>query len=639
MAGADAEIVKRGTNSSGAAVRLLEVADRLILRGWRLFTSLKFGILLLVCIAAASIYGTMGFAANPALGDNAIPMARRLVFENKWFVGLLLLFATNLILSTWHVTVMSFTIWWKREFRRDPDYYKHGGSPRAEVPVPGGIEEVESVLRRNFSRVHRDGNAFFAHKGILSRLGPTIVHIGILTVIGAVVAKAFLLWNGGIMTEGRFIAAEGEVSNIVLEPVALEQQITDRNNRPHALDVWIRVLDFDEIKHPNSDVPAYFSSLVEVLDPHTQQVTVAQLDMNHHLKVPSRQYGSLEFHQAGYQRVPDGEVQRVNFDVRDRTTGERIAVTDAHAHNRVRIGDTQYFLEVDGVQPADRWAVYTAKNPLEAVASGLLAGGQKIKYTFKLEEFFPDLAIDEKAGKPYNATADLNNPALRATILLDDRPVETTYLFYHEGMANLLPDSHPRFRLRLTDIKVPREADLASHEWNKPGSALFEIQLIDKSTGKDIGSELLRISETSSPREYTSTVDHAGVALGTEGNFDVRIIGPTQRFVTILSVVNEPTVRWINIGVGILVAGALLTFLFRYRAFYGLWDEEHGALRMALVPRWGQSPVREEFDDLVATLSHGAGPLLRGVMDKATEEVAPAHGSAQLQNADAKAGS
>lgn len=626
------KIVKKSTDSRPGTFRsFLDGLDSLILRAWRVFVSLKFGIFLLALILGVSIWGTMGYASNAALGDNSITMARTLVFESGWFVALLVLFAANLILSTWHVTVMSVTIWWKKDFRRGRTYYEHGRTPRGQIPVEGGPDAVERTLRRRFTRVQRDGDAFFAHKGILSRLGPTIVHAGIILVVGAMVAKAVLTWNDQLLVEGRFIAAEGEMTNIIHQPIAPEQQITNENRREIPIDVWVRVLDFDEVMHPNSNVPAYFSSLLEIRDPRDNSVTVAQLDMNHGLRVHTSQYGWLNFHQAGYQPVPDGEFQRVNFDVRDRRTGERIAVTDSHPGNRVRIGDTEYFLEVDGLQPADRWRVYTADRPFEVAASGLLQGGRELSYSFRPEEFFPDFRINEDTGEPHNASNNPNNPALRVAIILDGQQVATTWLFLDPAIAEQVPDTHPRFRLKLEDVRLRSGLEPATVDWNGQGNALFVVTLTDREDGEERGRELLVLGEESRTHEYTATIDHGEVELGSEGIFDVRILGPTQRYLTVLTVVNEPTVPYVNLGVVITVFGAMLTFLFRYRAFYGWWDPKTQALRMALVPRWGQSVVQEEFDQLVEELSGGRGLMTPARQaedpDEPAEEVPAEHES------------
>ncbi len=572
-------------------------------RVWRFVVSLKCGILLLATIGAVAIWGTTTIAANDSLGDNAITIARSHVFESWWFVALLLLFAIQLILSTWHVTIMSFTIWWKRQFRSSPDYYKYGSSPRAEIPVTGDIEEAEKFIALRFTRSHRDGNLFFAHKGILSRFGPTIVHIGILTVIFSQVIRVMLIWSGGVISEGRFIGGEGERTAMIFEPLTTEQQLSGQNIRPFPIPFWITVLDFDEINHPNSNVPAYFSSLIKVEDPRTQEVTYAQLDMNH-----SFARDGLEFHQAGYTPLPPDRFQRFNFDVRNRLINERIAITDTHPFNRVRIGDTENFLEVDGTEAGARWHIFSTESPLEPIAAGIVIGQRESNWSFSVEEFYPSFRIDEESGMPENASQSPDNPAARIGLFSEGQPVSETWLFFDPELAGMVPPTGAPFTLRFEDIQVPREVEMEDVVWNQPGAAMFVIGVHDKQ-GALIAREKLTVGATSEERTYSSGFEAPVQTLGTEGQFEVRVVAPTQRFQTALSVVSEPTVFWTNLGVGIVVFGALLTFIFRYRALYGRWDEERKTLSLALVPRWGQSPVQAEFDDIVRELSHGKGPV------------------------------
>ena len=614
--------MKKSTKSP--IIALLDALDRGILRAWKVFRSLKFGIFLLALIGVVAIWGTMGFGSNAALGDNAIPMARTQVFEHPWFIALLVLFACNLIVSTWHVTKMSLSIFSKKEFRRSHDYYTAGSAPRAEIEVPGGTEKVRSVLKSHFTRAHQDGNSFFAHKGLLSRLGPTIVHAGMLLVIGAMVAKAVLIWNGRIVTEGRFIAAEGEEFSFISQPIANEQQITSRNLRQTPLDVWVKVLDFDEVKHPNSDVPAHFRSLVEVRNPETQKVTVAQLDMNHSLSIQSERYGKLQFHQAGYNPVPDGDMPRFFYEVRDMVTGERLAAADAHPGDRVRVGETELFLEADGASPGDPWRLYSMEQPNTPVARGELVGGEKSEFRFRAEEFYPDFRIDESTGQPVNASNQPLNAALRISILVDGRPARNTWLFHDPQLAGMMPSAHPRYDLRLVDVRVPPDASLDTVSWNDPGRVAYDIAVLDRQAEERLTTETLTVGQASSVYTYESAPPGAE----SNGDYQVRVTGPAQRFVTVLSVVNDPTVPYLIGGVGIILLGATMTFVFRYRALYALWDEKRRRLRLALIPRWGQSPVREEFDALLARLSEGAGKTVEPETGGDADEVAPQHETA-----------
>jgi cytochrome c biogenesis protein ResB len=613
------------TNSAkaqpGGFERVLDWLDQMVLRAWKLFVSLKAGIFLLSLIGVLSIYGTMRYSSNAALGDNGISMGRVLFFESRWFVALLLLFALQLAVSTWHVTKMSFGIFWKKDFRRGRVFYEHGRSPRAEVAVPGGMDEAETTFRRHFTRVHRDGNALFAHRGLISRIGPTIVHAGILMVIFSQIAKAAFIWSGASVTEGRFVAEEGAPAvNFISEPIDLAQQMTELNRRDRALPYWIRVLDFDEVKHANSDMPAYFSSLLEVMDPETQTVRVAQLDMNHSLKI-----GDLQFHQAGFVAVPDDGVQRINFDVRDAELGERIAVTDASPGVRVRVGETEHFLEVDGTEPGNRWRLFSRNAPNQVVAEGILSGGRDATFSFRMEEFYPDFRVNAETNTPENVSGDPNNPALRVTLLQDGEAVNSTWVFADEQLAAAVPRLHPAYYLQLEDIRVRRGREVANLDWSDPENAVFVMQVRDTATGSLVGRETLAMGQSSQSFPFKLSTQEPE-ALGTENGFAVRVLGPTQRYATILSVVNEPTVFWTKLGVIVLVLGACITFAVRYRAFYGWWDEKTGTLRVALVPRWGQSPVQDEFDRLVHVLSHGKGPVSRTEeKDAPPDEVAPEH--------------
>lgn len=179
--------------------------------------------------------------------------------------------------------------------------------------------------------------------------------------------------------------------------------------------------------------------------------------------------------------------------------------------------------------------------------------------------------------------------------------VHSGILFYDPSLAGVTPEVDPRIRLSLEDIKISQSADTASVDWNKKGQALFTLRVKDPKGSGD--GELVDLFMGEASKEFAFQPD--GNTASAKGEYAVRMLGPTQRYMTILSVVNEPTVGYTMLGVGITVFGALLTFLFRYRAFYGLWDEATQSLRMALVPRWGQSPVKAEFDELVALLSHG----------------------------------
>ncbi|MCB2155347.1 cytochrome c biogenesis protein ResB [bacterium] len=572
------------------------------IRAWRFFKSLKMGLLLLGLIALACVYGTVFYAANSVLGDNAIPLAKERVFNAGWFFALMAVFFVQFIISTWHVTKMSFGIWGKREFRSSRDYFRLGEG-RATVAVKGGPDRVEKVLRQRFTRAHRDGNRFFAHRGLRARIGPTIVHAGIVMILLTGLMRILLDRNGMILSEGRFIAAEGETTNEILVPKYRDQAVGGSNVQSLRIPFEVTVLDFDEIKHANSNAPAYFSSLIKVRDLQTGDVRVAKLDMNH-----SHTIGSLQFHQAGYQPLPPIQTYRVDFDVRDAQTGERIAVTDASPQTRVQVGNESLFLEIDGEQPGNDWRMYSAESPSEPIATGqLLAPAGETEFSFKATEIYPDFRV-RKTGEdgglePYNASNDPNYPAVHVVLLRDGMPQGETWLFLDPSLAPMMPAVDDRLRLELDDLQVARDTE--SIDWTDPALFRMVIRAIDPNTDEEISRQVVRLGAESQP--ITLAAAPGAENLPPDGaEFAIYPIGRSMRYMTILSVVDEPTVPYNVAGVLLIALGAVITFTGRYRAFYGLWDEEEERLHLALVPRFGTAPDPKELEALVDELQ-GAG--------------------------------
>ncbi len=568
------------------------------------------GILLLAMIGGVCVYGTMGYASNAALGNNQIPMARKMVFQSPWFAGLLAVFAVQLVLSTWHVTLMSLGIGRRREFRRDPGYFgpSGGGAPRAVVPFSGTDEALERELAREFTRVHRDGEAWFAHRGLRTRVGPTIVHAGMLIVLGAGLVRFLMVKSGHIVSEGRFIAAEGEFSNAIWEPVDESLSIGGGNVKAREIpgQKYIRVLDFDEEQHANIGSPKYFSSLIEITDPRTGGVVVRQLDMNH-----STAIDGLEFHQAGYEAVPEERPTRFLFDVRSRSSGERIAVTDASANTPVRIGDTDFHLIVDGTHAGAKWQIFRREDPMAIHASGVLggaAGGTMAR--FSVVGFYPDFAIDREKLQPFNASDEPNNPAVQLVTFVNDEPASVDWLFLDRELAALTPPRNPHLRFDLRDIQVPANAERP--DWSAPGAVRFLVDVAPRDGSGTTETIALVLGQKSEPRPLPVAPAGKAPATGSEKDFEVSILGPTTRYMTVLAVTNEPTTPLTNLGVLVILVGAILTFSGRYEALYGLRDPRTGELRLALVPRWGYGTqaARESLQALVGRLGGGRGGRL-----------------------------
>ncbi len=578
----------------------LSTVDRWALKLWRWYKSIAFGMVLLAAICAICIYGTMHYAANTTLGDNAIPLAKARVFNAWWFFALLGFFFIQFVISTWHVTKMSVGIWWKRDFTRTRSFMTVRRPGRASISLPEGPDVLMRRLRGRFTRVHREGHRFFAHKGLQTRIGPTVIHAGIVVILLAGLARILLDRSGNILSEGRFVAGEGETRSTIFRPIFNDQAISGGNVTSFEIPFDVTVLDFDEVLHPNSDAPAYFSSLLKIRDWRTGETTVAKVDMNHSIEI-----GGYEFHQASYVRLPPIQTWRTNYDVRDAATGERIAVTDASPETRVQVGDEDLFLEVDGELPGAEWRLYTSESPSKPIDSGILlqkAGTQELKIS--VLHIFPDFGFDEKGG-PFSRSSEPVNVALRVAVLIDDMPAGQTLVFLDEPLNEAMPLVANRFRIRLEDIRVigGNRESYDEVDWDDPAFSRLLLSVRDEASGETLGETLATLDEPTEALAFASSeADEVPAAGATHA---VYAMGRTIRHETVLSVVKEPIVPYYMAGVVLIGFGALMTFSGRYRALYAMWDEEQKLLHLAYIPRFGNGPDPKEFEKLLCDLSGG----------------------------------
>lgn len=342
------------------------IARRAFLRSlWHHFRSLKFGLFLLALIALCLVRASL-IAADATLGPEAIHEAKNRVYGTEWFFALLLLFTVQFVLSTWHVTRMSFAIPGKKVFWRTVSSFDR--PPYRAVIERGAAspEAIEKIVARHstaFHRDERDTRALYGHRGLLSRIGPTGVHSGILTILLAGMLWAWMDRSGRILTEARWICAEGETGAMLLVPEDRAHSLGPGNQRSAPIRAQIRLLDFDVVNHPHTDEPAHFHSILEIREPDKPGRRIARVDMN----TPCRIDG-LIYHQAAY--IPMPKVNRAQFDVRQTSTGRRIAVVDSGEFCPIAVDGTDLILEVSAAADGAAWALARRSAPTSPIAWG-----------------------------------------------------------------------------------------------------------------------------------------------------------------------------------------------------------------------------------------------------------------------------
>lgn len=170
-----------------------------------LLTDLRLAIGLLLSIAIFSILGTVieqgqplafyqaNYPETPALfgfltWKVLLTIGLDHVYRTWWFLSLLILFGSSLTACTFRRQLPALK-WFSRtwKFYTQPRQYE---KLALSAETPGSIATLIPILEQKRYRVFQEGNALYARKGLVGRVGPIVVHISMLLILlGAIVGS------------------------------------------------------------------------------------------------------------------------------------------------------------------------------------------------------------------------------------------------------------------------------------------------------------------------------------------------------------------------------------------------------------------------------------------------------------------
>jgi cytochrome c biogenesis protein len=232
--------------------------------------NLKLAIILLLAIALVSITGTVieqaetltfyqqNYPESPALygfltWKVILAWGLNHVYSTWWYLSLLILFGTSLTACTFtrQLPALKAARQWKY-YQKPQQFAKLALS--AELNQ-GSIKSLVPLLEQQNYRVWQQDNALYARKGIIGRIGPIVVHIGMLIVL------AGGMW--GIFT-GFFAQEMVKSGNTFQIRNIIESGPLSANQIPHNWVVkvnrfWIDYTD-------NGDIDQFYSDLSIISD-------------------------------------------------------------------------------------------------------------------------------------------------------------------------------------------------------------------------------------------------------------------------------------------------------------------------------------------------------------------------------------
>lgn len=275
-----------------------------------LFASVQLALLLLFLLATTSIVGTLIPQNSPhafyveKFGPKTAQLLQMLdipdMYNSWWFLGLLALFALNLIVCSLDRIPQVI-----RTLRRDgltlPTGQLHKFVLHREIALaaslPEAVERVAALLRSHGWHARQTekegGRFFFAERGGWTRFGVYVVHCSILVIlIGALTGSSAvarkILHNPQFAFKGSIMVPEGESADHVT---------AFKSGDRIELGFVLRCDDFAIEYYPNG-MPKTYRSQVTVID-RDKPVLSTAIEVNRPLT-----YKGITFYQSSYQPFP-----------------------------------------------------------------------------------------------------------------------------------------------------------------------------------------------------------------------------------------------------------------------------------------------------------------------------------------------
>ena len=269
---------------------------------WSFFASVKLAIVLLILISAASILGTLipqQEAAGPfisRLSPGVADVLRSLqlfnIFHSAWFMLLMALLATNLIVCS----LNRFPAAWKC-FRKEPepdraDLFEQIPADQtviSETPLKEETDRLENLLKKKLKGVRRrDGSDhayLYGEKGSYAHFGVYIIHTSVLILMAGIVIGFLFGFEGYVdIPEGESAAA-----------VTLKG-----GGGTKSLDFAVRCDRFFIDFYENGMPKTYRSDLSFVKNGRV--VKTSPVLVNHPVT-----FAGIRFYQANYGMIPSGD--------------------------------------------------------------------------------------------------------------------------------------------------------------------------------------------------------------------------------------------------------------------------------------------------------------------------------------------
>lgn len=259
---------------------------------------LRLAIVLLLAIALFSISGTVieqnqslnfyqqNYPENPALfgfltWKVLLNLGLNHVYTTWWFLAILVLFGTSLIACTFKRQLPALRAVNKWKFYQKPrEFNKLAFSTQIENQ---SVEEIQDLLNKKGYKIFQEKESIYAHKGIIGKIGPIIVHAAMIIILLGAIWGAF---TGFFAQE---MVASGDTFKIknIFEAGILSSPEKKNNFAVKVNKFWIKYTD-------EGKVDQFYSDL-SILNENQEELKRKTIFVNQPLR-----YNGITFYQTNW---------------------------------------------------------------------------------------------------------------------------------------------------------------------------------------------------------------------------------------------------------------------------------------------------------------------------------------------------
>lgn len=394
----------------GVARRSQRTNPGVLDRVWNFFSSVKVAIYLIIITLIGSALGTIYPQENTflnidpsvyykenygTLGHIYYLLGLSHTFESWWFVTLLFMIGTSLVVCSLDRVLPLYRALSKQQIRKHPSFLTRQkvsfigeipGGDQGEKAALEWTEKAAGLLRKQRYRVHTDGTALLAEKNRFSRWGPYINHIGLIIFLAAVLMRSIPGWH----MDQHLAFPEGQMIKIPDTPYYLK-------NEKFTLELYTEEEMSEGFRDKDQVVPKIYETKAVLYkctadcdDPVKEPVLTEVHRHDIHVNKPLMYEGLMAF-QFDFRMAP--MLLSVKAALKDKQTGESYGSFDI-----------------------------SMKKPAETYKAG--------PYELKLKAYFPEFGLDEK-GMPLTKSNDPKMPAFVFEVKGPGlKPEGETYMYF-----------------------------------------------------------------------------------------------------------------------------------------------------------------------------------------------------------------